>query len=225
MMRQKGQFESVLITYVWNDSKGAVPPATAAPHWSETLVIFGCEIAEGLGVHIPRSFEGIVQVGQHEMSEEEQKGCDGDGDKPNSQIVERKEKKKEQNGGGGDDHEEEKSAGDTLGAEGKAFIAVGAGLIRDLQQMLMRARFRLIRRLDPDDARNDVGEKLVGAFSILAVGQYAPFRFRDRSGIRTDSTHDRVTRGFFQSIAEEDQVFERQILAGFHFRLRRTVPR
>lgn len=40
------------------------------------------QFRERLSAHVPRSFEWIVEVGQHEVREEQQQGGDGDGERP-----------------------------------------------------------------------------------------------------------------------------------------------
>ena len=103
------------------------------------------------------------------MSEEEKHGCNGDGDESERQVVKRKEEQQKEEGRGGDRDKEKKSARNALGAEGKAFVPVSAGLIRDLEQMLVGPAFGIILGMDVDDAGNDRGKKLISALGILAV--------------------------------------------------------
>jgi hypothetical protein len=169
--------EAIGISHSWvtcgNDNKGTAKLASCTK--DRQLMVFGCQIAKGFRIDVPGAFKWIVEVCQHEVSEEEKHGCNRDGDEAKRQVVKGKEEKQKENGRGGDRDEEEKSARNALCAEGKAFVTVSAGLIRDLEQMLVGPVFRIILGMDIDDAGNDRGKKLVGAFGILAVRQHVPF--------------------------------------------------
>jgi hypothetical protein len=132
-------------------------------------MVFGCQIAKGLRIDIPGAFKGIVEVSQHEVCEEEKHGCNRDSDKAKRQVVKGEKEKQKENGRGCDRNEEKKSARNAFGAEGEAFVTVSAGLIRDLEQMLVGAAFRIILGMDIDDAGDDRGKQLIGALGILAV--------------------------------------------------------
>lgn len=68
----------------------------SAPKW---IPILGDEFDEGLRVHIPRAFEGIVEISQHKMGEEEQHGRDPYGYHAKSNVTEGKKEKQKQNHG------------------------------------------------------------------------------------------------------------------------------
>lgn len=95
------------------------------------------------------------------MSEEEKHGCNRDGDEPKRQVVKGKKEKQKKNGRGCDRNEKKKSARNALRAEGKAFVPVSAGLIRDLKQMLVGPAFRIVFGMNLDNTGNDCGEQFV----------------------------------------------------------------
>src|SRR5579864_565793 len=149
-----------------NKSMARLASCTKGPR----LMVFGCQIAKGLRIDIPGAFKGIVQVSQHEVCEEEKHGSNRDGDETKRQVAKRKKEKQKENGRGCDRDEEEKRARNAFGAEGKALVTVSAGLMRDLEQMLVGPAFGIVLGMDVDDAGNDRRKKLVGALCILALG-------------------------------------------------------
>ena len=122
-----------------------------------SLPILCGQIVEGLRIHVPGAFEGIVQVRENEVGEKQEHGCDGDRHQAESQVVKWEEEQKKQN------HADavtvtkrQKRARNPLGAEGKPFIAVGAGLVRNFQQTLRKPMlFRIVFGLDLRHAGQD----------------------------------------------------------------------
>jgi len=131
-------------------------------------MVFGCQISKGLRIDIPGAFKRVVEVSQHEVCEEEKHGCNRDGDESKRQVVKGKKEKQKENGRGCDRNEEKKSARNAFGAEGEAFVTVSAGLIRDLEQMLVGPAFRIILGMDLDDAGDDRGKQFLSVRSVSA---------------------------------------------------------
>src|SRR5579863_7794147 len=66
---------------------------TGASGLSAGLAKLCDQFGEGIGTDVPGAFEGIIQVGQHEVSEEQQQGGDRDRNQAERKIVKRKKEK------------------------------------------------------------------------------------------------------------------------------------
>jgi len=100
---------------------------------------------------------------------EEEKHCrDGSRDDPQGQVVKREEEKQKQERECSERDEKKQSARDAFGAQREPLVAVGAGLIGNLKQVLVRAPLTFVLRLGFDHGIDDSGEHFVAAFCALA---------------------------------------------------------
>lgn len=159
-----------------------------------SLPVLGGQIVEGLGIHIARALEGIVQVAEYEVGEKQKHGRDSDCDESERQIVKRKEEQEKRNRAGRDGHEKKKRTRNPLYAEGEPFIAVSAGLVRNFQQTLVDPLLRFIFRLDLGEAGQDSREQLISPVSVLPLGERSPFRFNHSPSIGANGPDDGIAR-------------------------------
>src|SRR5580658_3299458 len=161
------------------------------------------QFAERLRADVPRPLEGVVQVSQYKVCEEQQRGCYCNRDCAKCCVSEWIEEKQKQNRRCSERHKKEKRLRHPFCAERQSFVPMSARLVGNVEKPLVHYAFGIVFGFDAGDAGNHFIEQPVGLLGFLTVGERAPFGFYNRASIVLHSSHYGFSNDLFQSVAEK----------------------